>query len=257
MHRPEDIEKVLHTYPIGDVWGIGRRFEKKLQAQGVRTAWDFTRLDPLWVRKHMTVVGERMWKELRGIPCLELEDISQPKKQIATTRSFASEIEDFDELRAALVSYSSICARKLRGQQSVCSEIMVFIHTNPFREDRPQYYLAKTETFSTATDSTLEIAERTTKMLKEIYRKGYGYKRGGVILSSISPALGVQASMFDEIDRDKHGKLMKTLDALNAKDGRDTVVIASQGFAPSPLGRHHLSRQYTTKWEDVIEVKVG
>ena len=257
MHRPQDIEKVLRTYPIGDIWGIGRRYEKKLSAMGIQTAWDFTQLDPLWVRKHMTVVGERMWKELRGIPCIAMEDIPQPKKQIATTRSFATEIEDFDELRAALVSYSAICARKLRGQQSVCSEIMVFIHTNPFREDRPQYYLTKIEAFATPTDSSLEIAERTTKMLKEIYRKGYSYKRGGVILSSISPALGVQASMFDEIDRDKHGKLMKTLDALNAKDGRDTVVIASQGFGPSPLGRHHLSRQYTTRWKDIPEIKVG
>lgn len=236
MHRPQDIEKVLRTYPIGDIWGIGRRYEKKLLSMGIHTAWEFTQLDPLWVRKHMTVVGERMWKELRGIPCIAMEDIPQPKKQIATTRSFATEMSDFDELRAALVSYSAICARKLRGQQSVCSEIMVFIHTNPFREDRPQYYLTKIEAFATPTDSSLEIAERTTRMLKEIYRKGYSYKRGGVILSSISPSLGIQASMFDEIDRDKHSKLMKTLDALNAKDGRDTVVIASQGFNPSHWG---------------------
>ena len=257
MHRPQDIEKVLRTYPIGDIWGIGRRYEKKLQGMGIQTAWDFTQLDPLWVRKHMTVVGERMWKELHGIPCIAMEDVPQPKKQICTSRSFATEISDFDELRAALVSYAANCAQKLRKQQSVCSEIMVFIHTNPFREDMPQFYLTKIESFSTPSASTLEIAERTTKMLKEIYRKGYSYKRGGVILSSISPALGVQASMFDAIDRDKHSRLMKTLDTLNAKDGRNTVVVASQGFDPSPLGRYHLSRQYTTKWEDIIEVKVG
>lgn len=257
MHRPADIEKVLRKYPIADVWGIGRRYEKKLSAMGIQTAWDFTQLDPLWVRKHMTVVGERMWKELRGIPCIEMEDVPQPKKQIATTRSFATEITDYDQLRSALVSYSANCAQKLRSQQSVCSEIMVFIHTNPFKEYQPQYNLTKIETFATPTDSTLEIAERTSKMLKAIYRKGYSYKRGGVILSSISPALGVQSSMFDPVDRNKHSKLMKTLDALNAKDGRNTVVIASAGFDPSPLGRHHLSRQYTTKWEDIIEVKVG
>lgn len=257
MHRPQDIEKVLRTYPIGDIWGIGKRHGKKLLAAGIRTAWDFTQLDPAWVRKHMSVVGERMWKELRGIPCIALEDIPRPKKQIATTRSFAAEIEDFDRLRAALVSYASAGARKLRAQQSVCSEILVFIRTNPFREDMPQYCLTKTETFATPTDSTLEIAERTARMLKAIYRPCYSYKRGGVVLSSLSPALGTQSSLFDPVDRPRHNRLMQVLDTLNRKDGPNTVVVASQGFDPSPPGRHHLSRQYTTRWEDIIEVTAG
>ncbi len=118
MHRPEDFEKVLRKFPIGDVWGVGRRYEKLLQANGVATAWDFTQLPSEWVRKRMSVVGLRMWKELRGEPCIGFEEMPAAKKQIATTRSFDHDLHDFEQLHQRIAQYAASCAENLRAQIS-------------------------------------------------------------------------------------------------------------------------------------------
>ena len=114
MHRPEDIEKVLRRFPIGDVWGVGRRWAQLLEKNGVKTAWDFTQLPQAWVRQRMHVVGLRMWSELRGEPCIGFEEFPADKKQIATTRTFDRDIDDFEELHRRIAQYVAAAAEKLR-----------------------------------------------------------------------------------------------------------------------------------------------
>lgn len=113
MHKAEDIEKVLKKFPVGDVWGIGPRYEKMLNAAGVNTAYDFTQMPPQWVRKKMSVVGLRTWKELRGEPCIEIDEIAPDKQHICTSRSFPSEVSDFDMLHTAVASFTATCRRKV------------------------------------------------------------------------------------------------------------------------------------------------
>lgn len=141
MHRPEDIEKVLRRFPIGDVWGIGRRFEKKLLAANVATAYDFTQLSPEWVRLNMGgITALRMWKELRGEACIGFDDMPQPKQQIRTSRTFHNDVSDYGELHRNIALFTATSAEKLRKQQSVCGEIRVFILTNRHRPDKPAIF---------------------------------------------------------------------------------------------------------------------
>lgn len=255
MHRPQDIEKVLRKFPIGDVWGVGRRYEKMLTAMGVLTAWDFTQLPPEWVRKRMSVVGLRMWKELRGEPCIGFEEMPAAKKQIATTRSFDHDLSDYEELHKRIAQYAASCAEKLRMQNSVCGEMIVFILTNRHKENLPQYYESRLMKLSVPTDSTLELTKYAVKMLRQIYLKGYAYKRAGVILSDIRSKSGTQRDLFDATDRDKHDRLMKTLDGLNASFGRHKIVTAAAGKEFFKMNREHLSKKYTTDWGHIIRVK--
>lgn len=255
MHRPEDIEKVLRKTPVGDVWGIGRRYEKMLNANGIQTAYDFTQAPPEWVRKRMTIEGLRTWKELRGEPCIEIVVQDPDKKQICNSCSFPSEVSEPEELRTAVVSFTTTVAEKLRKQRSVCGEIVVFIHTNYFKENAPQSYESLIVPLKVRTDSTLELVAAATDALKAIYREGFAYKKAGVILSDIAPKAGVQASMFDTLDRGKHSRLMEALDRINATQGRRTVVVASRGFDPIKMDRQHLSRGFTTDPNDIIRVK--
>lgn len=255
MHRPQDIEKVLRKFPIEDVWGVGRRFAKMLKANGVDTAWDFTQLTPEWVRKRMSVVGLRMWKELRGEACIGFEQAPADKKQIATTRTFAHDIDDFGELHQSVAQYAVACAEKLRQQNSVCGEIVVFILTNRHKDNIPQHYESRLVKLSVPTDSTLELTKYASGLLRQIYRKGYAYKRAGVILSDISSKKGTQRDMFDITDRDKHDRLMKTVDGLNASFGRHKIVPAAAGMKFFKMNREHLSKKFTTDWENIIRVK--
>lgn len=256
MHRPEDIEKVLRKFPIEDVWGVGRRYAKLLQGMGVMTAWDFTQLPPEWVRKRMSVVGLRMWKELKGEPSIGFEEAPVAKKQIATTRSFDHDIHEYEALHQRVAQYAASCAEKLRVQNSVCGEVAVFILTNRHKENLPQYYESRLVKLSFPTDSTLELTKVVTGMLRQIFRKGYAYKRAGVILSDIRSKTGVQGDLFDRADRAKHQRLMKAMDGLNAAYGRHKVVTAAEGFEPFKMNREHLSNKFTTDWGHIIRVKV-
>lgn len=255
MHRPQDIEKVLRKFPIEDVWGVGRRWAKMLEGMGVKTAYDFTQLTPEWVRKRMSVVGLRMWKELRGEPCIGFEEMPAAKKQIATTRTFDHDIADYEPIHQRIAQYAASCAEKLRAQNSVCGEMVVFILTNRHKENVPQYYESCIVKLSVPTDSTLELTKYAVNMLRKIFLKGYAYKRAGVILSDIRSKTGTQRDMFDATDRDKHDRLMKAVDGLNATLGRHKIVTAAAGAEFFKMNREHLSKKFTTDWGQIIRVK--
>lgn len=255
MHRPEDIEKVLRRFPIEDVWGVGRRWAQMLERHGVETAWDFTQLPEEWVRRKMHVVGLRMWNELRGEACIGFEEHPTDKKQIATTCTFDRDIDDFEELHRRIAQYVASCAEKLRRQRSVCAKVRVFILTNRHKEHMPQYYENGIEKLSVPTDSTLELTAHAVQLLRQIFRKGYAYKRAGVVLSDLSSKEGQQCDLFDVTDRTKHDRLMEAVDTLNMVYGRNKVMTAAEGFEPFKMNRNHLSQQYTTDWAHLIKVK--
>ena len=255
MHRPEDITKVLSKFPIGDVWGIGRRYSKMLKGYGIETAEQFRQMQPEWVRAKMSIVGLRTWKELHGEPCIEFEHAVPDKQSITVSRSFAKPITEIEPLQEVLSTFVAMAAEKLRKQNSVTRQMQIFILTNYHREDQPQHREGRLVQFPMPTDSTLEMVKAANKALKELYRKGYGYKKAGVILYDIAPNTGIQSMMFDEIDRPKHKALMQTIDSLNAHHGRSTVALASQGTHGIPSNRDHLSPQYTTEWRDILVIK--
>lgn len=256
MCRKEDIEKVLKKFPIEDVWGIGRRYSKMLNSIRVQSAWDFTQLSPELVRKKMSVVGLRTWRELQGTPCIEIETVLPDKQQICTSRSFAKEITDLEELKTAISNFTVTCSEKLRKQKCVCGELNVFIYTNRFRSDMPQHYENKIVRLEIPTDSSLELVKYATDALSQIFHAGYGYKKAGAILSRISPKSGQQTQLFDTIDRDKHNRIMEVVDTVNKNQGRRSILLACQGFEGVKMNRNHLSPNYTTDWADILKVKV-
>ena len=255
MHRPADIEKVLRRFPVGDVWGIGRRWAAMLEGMGVRTAWDFTQLPPERVRRRMSVVGLRIWKELRGEACIGFEQHPVDKKRIATTRTFEHDSDDFEQIRRCVAQYAAACAEKLRAQRSVCGEMTVFLLTNRHKADVPQRCESRLVKLSVPTDSTLCLTEQAVRTLRAIFRPGCAYKRAGVILSDLSSKTGTQLDLYDPVDRARHDRLMQTLDRVNASMGRHTVVTAAAGTEFFRMHRQHLSRRFTTDWKEIIRVK--
>lgn len=248
--------KALKLTEIADIWGIGRKHCKLLTQYNVKTAYDFTQLPVGWVRQKMTITGERMWKELNGISCIDMEYAPPAKKTICTSRAFGQTVTDLEGLKESVSSYAAICAEKLRKQKSCALSLMVFIHTNNFRENLPQYFQNSIVKFPVATNSTMEIVKYAMTALKHIYKKGYQFKKAGVIITEIVPDSAIQTNLFDHVDRDKHSRLMAVVDQLNDGFKRSNLRLAVQeGDRKWRLKQEKLSPCYTTRISDVLHFK--
>jgi DNA polymerase V len=256
MYEQKDIEKVLSKFPVEDIWGIGRQYSKMLQKNNIFTAGDFVRSDPSWIKSQMSIVGLKTFNELKGVPSFEFEDNSQDKKQICTSRSFATDLYEHEEVIMAVAKFAASCAQKLRKQKGVCSRALVFVLTNPFKDSAPHDYRSILINFENATDSTFEIVSMCTKAVANVLKSGYGYKKAGVILSEIGLKSETPGSLFCEKDFIAEGRLMKTLDEINDRYGRETLYPASQGVNKMRYNMNMLSPRYTTVWEDIIKVKI-
>ena len=257
MHRREDVEKVLRTFPVGDVWGIGRRSAKKLTDSGIRTAWEYTQLPEIAVRKQFALPGLRTWQELRGIPCIEFEDIVEAKQSICVSRSFASEITELAPLSEQIANFAASAAVKLRHQKSLCLEMAVFAVTNRFKENAPQTHGNSLVTFPDGTSDHRAIVSAAVGATRELYRNGFGYKKAGVVFLKLMAERDSVGSIFaDEAALEKERRLSSTLDTLNATFGQGAVLFGVQGDGHVQSAREHQSPHYTTLWEDIPKVKV-
>ena len=257
MHRPQDIEKVLRKFPIEDVWGIGRRSSAKLHAMGVKTAWDFTQLPEVAVRKNFALPGLRTWKELRGEPCIEFEDGFEAKQSICVSRSFAKEITDVEDLAEQIANFASSMAEKLRQQGSVVSEMTVFAYTNRFKENEPQTHGHSLVHFEQPTDDQRIIVSKAVAAAYELYRRGYGYKKAGVVATHIQQSSDVVHSLFeDTASAEREHRITTALDVINGTFGRGTVKLAAQGSGRIKSASEKQSPHYTTRWDDIPTVTV-
>ena len=255
--------KALSLTPIDDVWGIGRRMAPKLLERGVRTALDYTERPREWVASNFNVTAVRTWEELQGRRCVE-EDTLERRQSICTSRSFADTIEDPDELVLRISDFAAMCAHKLREEGSAASEVTTFMYTNRFREDQAQYFPSATIRLDVAASSTQEIVGAALKAFRTIFRDGYKYKKAGVVVSGITSSDAVQASLFDHDEdmREKHDRISKVIDAVNAagsasSSGQSLLRLATQrpGHYADGIRSEFRSRLYTTDLDEVIEVR--
>ncbi len=245
--------KALKWLAIGDVWGIGRQHTKRLQFLNIKTGFDFINLPDAMVRKQMSVVGLRLKHELEGKQTLKLDKV-KTKKAIATTRSFDKMYSDYETIRERISTFAVSCAEKLRKQKSSCNLIMVFIHTNGFRKDLPQYRKNIMIQTSYPTNSSIDIVKLAIKGLDSIYKKGYQYKKAGVIVMGITPENQKQLSLFTE-ENPKHHKLMECVDRLNWKIGQNKVKLGSQSLGRQwKMKQEKLSPRYTTQIDEIINI---
>ena len=247
--------KALQLTQIGDVWGIGRKYETLLKYHSVKTAYDLTLKSRSWIRKYLTVVGERIWFELLGTPCIKEEDMSE-KQQIQTARSFGEPVSDFDSLMESVANFAAKSAAQLRKQSSVTQGIIVSILTNRFNLNDPQYNTSRYIRLSFPTSETSEIVKYCRKALLDIYKEGYKFKKAGVTLTDIGQRDEVNLNLFDEIDRAKQNRLSKAIDTINDKEGFQIVKLAIQGINKGKwnLKKDFASRCYSTRLSDVIEI---
>ncbi len=260
--------KALKLYPIDEVWGIGRRYAARLETLGVKTAYDFAQHNQTWVRATFNnIVIERTWRELNGEDCVPNEEMAK-KKSICTSRSFNGKITDLDSLRTHVSNYAARCAEKLRQQGTVASIVGVFLNTNAFREDLPQYWNFQEMRIITSSSSTITIVKTANEVLQKLYRQGYHYKKAGVIVMGIGPNSPIQQDLFDTNAEqfEKMKRLDAVIDRINKVNGTETIVLGSQQYTQkdgkgkaqvfaNAIKHDFKSKNPTTRWSDIIKLK--
>lgn len=257
LSNVERQRKLMALLPVDEVWGVGRRISKKLEAMGIKTVLQLADTDIRFIRKHFNVVLERTVRELRGEPCLGLEEFAPVKQEIVCSRSFGQRISTYEEMRQAICLYASRAAEKLRGEHQYCRFISAFVKTSPFALNEPYYGNSTSVKLRTPTQDSRDIITAATKCLDAIWRDGHRYQKAGVMLGDFYSHGVAQLNLFDDnVPRQNSEKLMEVLDHLNAKDGRGTLYFAGQGIQTAwQMKREMLSPRYTTRFSDLPVVR--
>ena len=254
----EKRRKALEMFDLADVWGIGRHTLARLNYHGIRTPLEFADRSESWVKSILTKPGHQTWLELNGEACIDTSEVKR-KQTICTSRSFGEMVGDLTSLRGSIAGFASSCANKLRGQDSACRSVSVFICSNRYREDLVQYGNMATERLHTATSDTLEITDAAMRCLGSIYLPGVMYKKTGVILSDIVPASPIQLSLFDPIERRRERvELMKSIDRINQRYGVKTMSLAIEGRGHQAWHKkcEHRSPNYLTDLADLLTIRI-
>lgn len=256
---PNDLETLLAEIAVNEVWGVGRRHTAALAEMGIASVRDLRDADPGRIRKQFSVVLERTVQELRGVSCLELEDVAPAKQQIMSSRSFGQAIITLEELGEAVTIHVTRATEKLRLQHSVAGAIQVFIQTHRFKPNEPQYNPGITVPLVQATNDTLQLTQAALVGLKRIYKPGYCYAKGGINLMDISPMNTAPVDLFADVEySQRRTALMTTLDAVNRRFGRNTLGpgVAGLGAARAwSMKRGNKTPSYTTDWEELPRVR--
>jgi len=240
---------------VGEIWGIGRRLAPKLHEIGIKTVLDLKTASPSQMRIRFSVVMEKTIREINGTACIELEEINPPKKQIVSSRSFGIPVSDLASLEESVSLYISRAAEKLRGQQSYAGSVHVNIRTSPFNEKEPYYANGMTIALPRQTDDTRLLTKVALWGLRKIYHPGYKYQKAGVMLSELVPRQYRQLDLFGTISvsDNQSSKLMSVMDQINARMGRGTLKLTSEGYKqPWRMKQGNKSPNYTTNWDDLI-----
>ena len=242
---------------VGEVWGIGKQIAKKLKILNINTVFDLLQASPQAMRQQFGVVMERTCYELRGVSCLQLEEVAPAKQQIVSSRSFGKLVSSIEELAESVATHVARGAEKLRSQNSVTGSLTIFIQTNPFKPHEPQYHQSISVALSDPTDNTLSLTTAAIKGLRQIYKTGFKYKKAGVMFHLLADKPTVQQSLFDDVQaKGKSAGLMKALDSINERFGNAVIRSATSGTQQNwQMRSGNRSPNYTTRWDELPVVR--
>lgn len=252
--QPAELDALFERIGVNEIWGVGRRLTDKLAGRGIASVRDLRDADAVTIGEAFSVVLQRTVMELRGISCLELEELAPAKKQIVSSRTFGNYVYTLPELEAAVATYIARAAEKLRRQHSVAGALQVYVRTNPHKPGHPQYQRGFTLPLPVPSADTRTLTRAALWALKQLFKPGYAYQKAGVMLMELRDAGGEQGLLFNAAPPDRPA-LMQVIDRANAQWGSGTLRLASEGVSkPWQMRRDHVSPAYTTRWKDLPRV---
>lgn len=256
LYAHPSFDHLLKQIAVADLWGVGEKYQQFFRRNGIHTALDLKQSDPFFIRNHLGVIGQRLVMELNGKPCYLLDDNPNNKKEICTSRSFGHPITEYDELEEATMNYAAKVAEKLRSESSLAGSVLVFVMTNKFAKG-PQYVNYQQTKLNVPSNQTTELIHHCSVLLRNLFRKGYRYKKSGIIVSELVPESGEQTALWKKSSSPRSHMLSKIIDRINNNTGKEMLRYAVQGNGESwKMRQHNLSPHYTTRWNEVLSVNI-
>jgi DNA polymerase V len=247
----EQKAQLLQRIPVHEVWGVGRQLTRRLAQHGIHTVLDLREAHVATLRAEFGVVMEKTQRELQEVACMDLQEVQPARQQIISSRSFGQMVTELPVLQDALSTFVANACAKLRAQHSHAAVIQVFLQTNRFREDLPQYMPSLAVPLPVPTDDTREVNRWVHHLCQRMFKPGYQYKKAGIVLSEISPVTHRQDDWLEPAGS-PDSRLMAALDTLNQRFGRGTVKVSTQGaYTQWQMRQERKSPNYTTDWEDL------
>jgi len=241
-------EADLKTFPVDEIWGVGRRLKKRLYSFGIRSAWELKNCSDAWVKKHLTVTGLRTVWELRGTPSLECQEIAPPRKSIVSSRSFGRPITTLEELKEALSTFIATAARKLRKEKQRAHFLLIYISEKPYASTSACFHLPLPSSY------TPDLTACAHRLLEPLFKKGVRYKKAGVQLGEL---ISEDVTQLDLFARETPGKKkrMSIMDQINETFEERMITFASEGIKKNWKGKStKRSPNYTTSWDELPKV---
>ncbi|WGK60485.1 translesion error-prone DNA polymerase V subunit UmuC [Halopseudomonas sp. SMJS2] len=255
LDTPEKRDWLLKHMPVDEVWGVGRRMKEHLGLMGIHTAWELAQADAWTLRKKHSVVIEKTARELRGVPCLELEDGTEPKQEICSSRAFGERLHNIEPVREAVATYVARACEKLRAQGSLCKKVRISIRTGMFNPHEAKFAKGIVCELPYPTDDTRLVIKAASQGLDAIYRTGYAYAKAEILLMDLRQRGEFTGDLFAMEQPQSVKQVMGVLDEINSRWGRGTLRPARVPAAPGwSMRRELLSPRYTTDWNGLWKV---
>ena len=249
-------EKLMALMPVGEIWGIGNRINRRLNDLGVETALDLIKMDTKLIKRKFSSVLERTIMELKGFPCIDLERHPKTKKQIVVSRTFSRKIDNLYSVNEAVSDYTARACEKLRKEKQCCKIVSVFMRTNYFQAKEKQYHGLRSYKLFYPTSDTRNILNITKQLTKQIFKPNINFIKAGVMLNDFYDEDVYQDDLFKKNNEKVRSKrLMATIDKIN-NSGTGKIIFASQGIEKKwSMKRLLKSPRYLTNWEEIPIVK--
>ena len=257
FYLKNDIDEVLKSFNISDVWGVGKQLSKLYLKNGIDNALKLKNISNSWVKKSTNVLGAKTVMELRGIPCIELDTEETKRKSCCVSRSFGKKVQSLEKLKESVTTHCLNASEKIRNDNQTTRSITVFIRTSPFDKNRGYYSNSFTTDLPIATNNSLELVKTAIAGLEKIYKYGYFYQKAGIILSKLNEAGEKELNLLTPILENKSQKLMKAMDLTNSKYGRNVISVAQAGINNSwKMRREHSSRIDTASFDSLPKISI-
>ena len=255
--KPEALKRVAHVVPVGDLWGVGRRYARMLESHGIKTVHDLMECDPVWIKKNMTIMGLKMWKELHGQRCFELNDVPDEKQSIIVSRSFGTSVTSIEHLHESVATHMVAAARRLRASGHRTLHVTIFVMMRSHASDQRWYQNSSTK-LAIATNYTPTLLAIARRLVKKIFKAGYIYKKAGVMLGDFVRADEVQLTLLESEPRLAQQEIiMSALDLIADKWGSQALTYAAAGVEKKwRMKQNSKSPCYTTSWQELFTIKL-